>query len=269
MGDGGGDAVSGADMGGESADLEASFLRFIEAPENLLKGATMVEGSSTQPREVYWAGKGTPRTICPEQRLENNIKTYKIVPDTFKAMADAVQEDSFIIIDRSEQALRNCTHNDMLEDPGMSDKDLQRRYQRFCVESDAHDQNGKTDPSKRFPPLRRGARRAHESSPQFIPSIPPGLDNITQGGVPCLSGILRAVETYSIWAYAADATNIFQKLKEGNENCPGDSLRKEIKLNLLPKVNIRLSGEPDDQFYDRLAGRAWLLIELGGAYTDL
>ena len=87
MGDGGGDAVSGADMGGESADLEASFLRFIEAPENLLKGATMVEGSSTQPREVYWAGKGTPRTICPEQRLENNIKTYKIVPDTFKAMA--------------------------------------------------------------------------------------------------------------------------------------------------------------------------------------
>ena len=269
MGDGGGDAVSGADMGGESADLEASFLRFIEAPENLLKGATMVEGSSTQPREVYWAGKGTPRTICPEQRLENNIKTYKIVPDTFKAMADAVQEDSFIIIDRSDQARQICTSRCMLTDPSMSNDALRGRYKRLCVHSDDHDPYGKTDPSERFPHVRRSGRKPDDSLPQNTPSIPPAMLYITQGAVPCLSGILRAVDVYSTWAFSTDAKNIFQKLKEDNENSSGDTLRKEIKLDLLPKVESRLPDELDEHFYDRLAGRAWLLVELGEAYTDL
>ena len=87
--------------------------------------------------------------------------------------------------------------------------------------------------------------------------------------MPCQSGILRAVEKYLIWAYGNDAQNIFQMLKEGSLNSPGDSLRKEIKLNLFPEVKSRLPGEDDDHFYDRLAGRAWLMIELDEAYTDL
>jgi hypothetical protein len=230
--------------------------------------AAMTKGCSTHPREEYWAEERIQvKTISPEQRLENGIKTHRSVPSTFKLMEDAIEEDCFAIIDRSEQALGICTHIHMLLDPNVPQEARIKRYQRFCVDSPAHDPYGKADPSKRYLPVRRSPRlKENASTPQYVPTIPDGCEQITQGGVPCHSGILRAVETYGIWAYGAGAKNIFQMLKEGGLNSPGDTLRKEIKLNLLPEVMCRLPEEDDDHLYDRQAGRAWLLIDLDESY---
>ena len=271
---GAGNAVEAGSVGvGDSgSDLSSKFSSFIGNPAIISIVADTIAAQSVQPpgREVYWTD---PRiqTVSPEQRLGYGIKTYRGRPSTFKAMADAIAANDFVVIDGSQEALANCFDNRILQDPFMPATDLQKRFQRYCDPSSAHELYGGTDPSAVYPPVRKSKRlKGHPSPPQFTPiGMAASLALITQGGVPCHSGILRAVDVYCIWAHAASAGNIFQKLKEGGQNDPGDSKRSEIKLNLLPEVTARLKDEDDNHFYDRLAGRVWLLVDSDRSYTGL
>lgn len=91
---------------------------------------------------------------------------------------------------------------------------------------------------------------------------------------PCLDGILRTVDVYTNWAFGIDqvkpnAKTIFQFLHEGGKNSPGDSGRSEIKLDVLPKVTVKLPDEKDADYYDRHAGRAWLIVETINSYGKI
>ncbi len=211
------------------------------------------------------------RTITPEQRLDNDIPTHKGFPETFKAMHDKFKDEKLAIFDLSEQALANCTCALMLQDPFIPKIDIQKRYSRFCKPSVEHHPHGSTDLTSLHQFHRSSTRLAGRTRPesQHTPPVPTGLEHMTQGAVQCLDGILRTVDVYSQWAFGIEARTIFQKLLEESKNNHGENGRLEIKLNKLPAVLERLEGEDDDHFYDRHAGRAWLIVDAHNKHASL
>jgi hypothetical protein len=86
---------------------------------------------------------------------------------------------------------------------------------------------------------------------------------------PTLSGILRSLDAYCTWAFGEKGQMIFQNLFDGGKNSGGDNLRAEIKMDQLPPVTGKLSGENEEQYYDRHAGRIASLAILEDAFFGI
>jgi hypothetical protein len=188
-------------------------------------------------------------------------------------MENKFKDEKFAILDLSKQALANCTCAKMLQDPFMSLSDLQKRFTRFTIPSHEHDPYGNTDLKSLYPVLRSSNRLAGSTGPelesQHKPPVATGLEHITGGARPRLDAILRTVDVYAQWAFGIEAKTIFQALLGPGKNDPGDNGRLEIKLNKLPEVLERLEGEDDANFYDRHAGRAWLIVDAHNKHVSL
>jgi hypothetical protein len=86
---------------------------------------------------------------------------------------------------------------------------------------------------------------------------------------PTLSGVLRSLDAYCTWAFGDKGKNIFQHLLDGGKNSAGDELSGEIKIDQLSPVTERLSGENEDQYIDRHAGRIAALVILEDAFFGI
>ena len=222
------------------------------------------------PRWIYaeMAQTNDPIKVHPNDRLSNGIETHIGFPESFEDMDIAIDKNDFAIFDTSKRVKDLLKTAGQEPDPFLPPDVVRKRYLRLCTPGPEHmpyaddiDRN-KLRVSDNPPAMTMNLR---SSKRQRAENEPPDASEET----PTLSGVLRSLDAYCTWAFGNKGRTIFQHLHDGGQNSAGDELRGQIKADKLPHVTGLLSGETEEQFYDRHAGRMASLVILNDAFYGI